>query len=626
MNRLLRSGYLRWVIEVVLILLIFKIISSYNESFAHSAVELFAIIVAWLVFLLTRTESQRMHNKLFISVGIAYAYSALGYFTIMLIHNNSKLGGFESDFFSPQLELFGRVFESLSVFLALLSFKYFQKISILFIGLTILFVLSFALLIGNYFPWCSICLVMVSKTNLLITAVIILIANLFLISRLSSGRYNVPAILLSISLFVNIFSEIVSILANFNRTGVLLGDSLRLIAMYILFKSFSIELTANNSVAISENTSLDSQEKNTAIINNEFDKKIENTNSVLTCLLVEHDMTHLVDKIINQMITLVHADGGEIGILDSKRNTIRIVASKNSISQTGVQIPVGVGVIGTSILRREPVIVKNDVVVDCKDNGRSRSCVCVPLISDSVLIGAIMVTRNDHNKGFSTEDLKSLSLFSQSAAIALCNTQLLEDAQKRAETDSLTGLANHRHFFDLASNEFTRAMRYHHALTALMFDIDHFKEVNDNYGHSFGDKVLVSIANLCMQLFRSIDIVGRYGGEEFAVLLPETPVNTANEVAERLRRSVAAMIISHENTSISITISIGIASLQSGCVSVNGLISQADEALYSAKNAGRNKIVIWNDRIHNLFVRKQKNITFQRQLKTHRRNTKNSHI
>ena len=405
-----------------------------------------------------------------------------------------------------------------------------------------------------------------------------------------------------------------------------MGDSLRLIAMYILYKTIVTEWKTNNPVTISENTSFVSQEKNSVFGNTELSQKFDNPNSVLTCLLVEHDMPHLTDKIMSQMITLVHADGGEIGILDTKRNNIRIAASKNSISQTGVQIPVGIGVMGATVLRREPIVIENDVFSDKKERERSQSCICVPLITDSVLVGAIMVTRNDHNKAFSTEDLKSLSLFSQSAAIALCNTQLLEDAQKRAETDSLTGLANHRHFFDLASNEFTRAMRYHHALSALMFDIDHFKEVNDNYGHSFGDKVLVSIANLCMQLFRSIDIVGRYGGEEFAVLLPETPVNTANEVAERLRRSVASMIISHENTNISITISIGIASLQNGCVSVNELISQADEALYSAKNAGRNKIVIWNDRIHNLFVRKQKNIIFQRQLKIHRRNTKNPHI
>ena len=159
MNRLLRSGYLRRAIEIAFILLIFSIISFYNESFAHSAVELFTIVIAWLVFLLTRTESRKMNSTLFFSVGIAYAYSALSYFTIMLLRSkNYSLAGIESDSFSSQLELFGRVFESLSVFLALLWVKYFHKISVLLISLTILFVVSFAVLIGNFLPWCSICL------------------------------------------------------------------------------------------------------------------------------------------------------------------------------------------------------------------------------------------------------------------------------------------------------------------------------------------------------------------------------------------------------------------------------------------------------------------------------------
>jgi diguanylate cyclase (GGDEF)-like protein len=617
---------LRWVIELVFILLIFSLISSYNETFAHSAVELFAIVVAWLVFLLIRTQSQHVQKTLFFPVGIAYAYSALNYFIIMMMHNNTLPGGVESDTFNSQLELSGRVFESMTIFLALLSFKYFHKITYLLVCLTILFVISFTVLVDKFFPWCSMCLVMFSKVNLLISLAAFLIANLFLVKRISPGSYNLPVILLSISLLINMASEIVSIVVTFDLTGMRLGDLLRLIAMYILYKAFLTEWKAENAVATSGNVLTENQEKKVGVGYPEVDKKLENSNSVLTYLLVEHDMPHLIDKIIDQMITLVHADGGEIGIFDPKRNTVRIVASKNSTSQTGALIPVGVGVIGTTISRKEPVIVEKGMFVEGKEKERSQGCICVPLISQSVLIGAIMVSRTDHNKSFTKEDLNSLKSFSQSAAIALSNTQLLEDAQKRAETDSLTGLANHRHFFDLASNEFTRAIRYHHSLTALMFDIDHFKEVNDTYGHSLGDKVLVSIANLCTQIFRSIDIVGRYGGEEFAVLLPETPVNTASEVAERLRRSVAAMIISHEKTNISVTISTGISSLRTGNTSVNGLIAQADEALYSAKNAGRNKIVIWNNHIHTMFVRKQKKITFQRKLKSHPRNTKNSHI
>jgi diguanylate cyclase (GGDEF)-like protein len=167
------------------------------------------------------------------------------------------------------------------------------------------------------------------------------------------------------------------------------------------------------------------------------------------------------------------------------------------------------------------------------------------------------------------------------------NQRLLTELHTLASTDSLTGLQSRRHFFDLAEREFYRARRYGRPLSAMMLDIDHFKTINDSFGHSGGDAVLSSMARHCRENLRAIDLVGRYGGDELAVLLPETDLEAAVIAAQRIRASIDAGSVDCERGSIPVTISIGVAS-GAGCNDLAALLHRADEALYEAKQAGRN--------------------------------------
>lgn len=169
--------------------------------------------------------------------------------------------------------------------------------------------------------------------------------------------------------------------------------------------------------------------------------------------------------------------------------------------------------------------------------------------------------------------------------------QLYQEVQRLANHDALTGCYNRRYFMNLAEQEFQRAVRYKHALAFLMFDIDHFKKFNDRYGHPAGDQLLCALVNLCQSSLRAVDSLGRYGGEEFAILMPETSREAALQAAERLRHNVAAMPLDFLPEEAYVTISLGVAGYNPDThspASLDLLIKQADDALYAAKAAGRN--------------------------------------
>jgi two-component system, cell cycle response regulator len=152
--------------------------------------------------------------------------------------------------------------------------------------------------------------------------------------------------------------------------------------------------------------------------------------------------------------------------------------------------------------------------------------------------------------------------------------------------DSLTGAWNRRHFMAAATQEMERAARYGSPLSAIMLDVDFFKAVNDGHGHGLGDEVLRRVVETCRAALREVDLFGRLGGEEFAVLLPETALGGALGLAERLRHAVAGM----ETSGIMVTLSLGVAQRQEGETSVDRLLGRADQALYRAKQNGRNRV------------------------------------
>ncbi len=166
-----------------------------------------------------------------------------------------------------------------------------------------------------------------------------------------------------------------------------------------------------------------------------------------------------------------------------------------------------------------------------------------------------------------------------------------EHLEDLASIDGLTGLFNRRHFLQLAEAEWSRFDRYERPLSLMMLDIDRFKSINDQYGHDVGDRVIAHVANLCLEGKRAADVVARIGGEEFVLLLPETTLENARLVAERLRQRIAETPLVDDARSLALTASIGVAEAGGRVEHIAALMKEADEALYRAKNGGRNTVV-----------------------------------
>jgi diguanylate cyclase (GGDEF)-like protein len=165
-----------------------------------------------------------------------------------------------------------------------------------------------------------------------------------------------------------------------------------------------------------------------------------------------------------------------------------------------------------------------------------------------------------------------------------------DTAERLARTDELTGMKNRRAFYELAQQAFEQAERYDRPLTLMSIDIDHFKRVNDTWGHAAGDAALRAMARVIVNNSRMTDIAGRVGGEEFAILLPETTTAAAAVDAERLRRETEETVVTHNNVEIRFTCSIGVASRDAVVGSLDMLMGRADGALYEAKEKGRNRV------------------------------------
>lgn len=168
------------------------------------------------------------------------------------------------------------------------------------------------------------------------------------------------------------------------------------------------------------------------------------------------------------------------------------------------------------------------------------------------------------------------------------NTQL----QELALRDGLTGLLNRRHWEQCLEREFSRHLRYESPASLVMFDIDHFKTFNDTYGHQLGDEVIREVARVTRLFARETDFAGRYGGEEFVVLLPDTAIAGASQFAERLRTAIAGLQIDHEGEVLHVTVSLGVASLDESMPNHTLLIEAADKALYQSKENGRNRTTV----------------------------------
>ena len=225
-----------------------------------------------------------------------------------------------------------------------------------------------------------------------------------------------------------------------------------------------------------------------------------------------------------------------------------------------------------------------------------RSYIGTPILVKGRVVGYINLDSTKPG-AFNSSHADRLQIFADQAAIAIENARMFEKVEQMAIVDTLTGLYNRRHFYDLGEREIERYKRYHSPLSLIMLDLDHFKKVNDQYGHQVGDYVLQELAKIFANSLRKMDIPGRLGGEEFVILLPETNLDQGMLVAERLRQKIETKEFVIEGHKIHITASMGLVSLSDDESSLQMLISGADKVMYQAKAAGRNKVLAADDHL-----------------------------
>ncbi len=220
-----------------------------------------------------------------------------------------------------------------------------------------------------------------------------------------------------------------------------------------------------------------------------------------------------------------------------------------------------------------------------------RSWLGVPLIVHGEVIGLLAL--DSRRPGFFTlTHVRLAAALGDHVAVALHNARLYEQTRELAMTDSLTGVATRRNFFVQAERALEQAKRSGRSISVIMSDLDHFKEINDEHGHVKGDEALRLVAEAARETLRRSDIIGRYGGEEFAVILPETEVEAAKATAERLRSEVNAIRVPGTLTNLSISIGV-VSEVPDGGETVDTILEQADQALYEAKRLGRNRVAVY---------------------------------
>ncbi len=221
--------------------------------------------------------------------------------------------------------------------------------------------------------------------------------------------------------------------------------------------------------------------------------------------------------------------------------------------------------------------------------------ICLPLSSRADRLGVIYFYRGDRDS-FEPEEIELLTIFARLAAQAVENARLHAQVDREARTDALTGLLNRRVFERRLDEEQRRAQRYGKPYALMMIDIDHFKSINDSYGHPAGDAVLKAVGRVLMEQFRDVDVIARYGGEEFAVILPEISGVTAKAVAERVRRAIATTPFAlPDGREIGVTVSIGVSCYPNCAADATAAVGTADQALYTAKQAGRNRALLYSE-------------------------------
>ncbi len=310
------------------------------------------------------------------------------------------------------------------------------------------------------------------------------------------------------------------------------------------------------------------------------------------------ELSALLDAIVDTTTRLLPAGGGSSIILwqpESKSFTVSAsTVSNQSPGFATSRVRKEKGATRWILEQKKPMVVsdiRNDPFTANRMLVESnlKAYAGVPLLVEGNAIGVLYALENEP-RSFEQVDIDFMISLANRASAAIEKVQLFEDIQLRSIMDDLTGVFNRRHFFEKAEVEFQRARRYQHPISIIILDIDHFKRFNDRFGHIHGDHALKTVAKTIQDEIRSPDLLSRYGGEEFCILLPETELDGASAFAERIRKKVAGILLDVDGSQESLTISLGVSTLDPSTPNLIELLDQADDALYRAKRAGRNRV------------------------------------
>ncbi|HUH20706.1 MAG TPA: diguanylate cyclase, partial [Gaiellaceae bacterium] len=314
----------------------------------------------------------------------------------------------------------------------------------------------------------------------------------------------------------------------------------------------------------------------------------------------EQSLDNLLERIADTLAELVPHDTLSIYQADEAQTVLIPVLARDTWADKimSSRSEFGVGITGWAALHREPVrtnqahLDPRTVTVPGTPEDEPEALIAVPLIARGVVKGTLNIYRLGEDASFSDDEFELACRFADAAALALDNAQIRARLEYQAQTDSLTGLYNHRYFHERLRAELTRASRSRDAVAVLMLDIDDFKRVNDVHGHGSGDQVLTDLADLLRGALRGSDVVCRLGGEEFGVIMPSGDAGDALTLARRLTNALDDVEFGPAGK---ITISVGISQGPEHAMNPRELVACAEAAMMTAKARGKNQIVLFDE-------------------------------
>jgi diguanylate cyclase (GGDEF)-like protein len=323
------------------------------------------------------------------------------------------------------------------------------------------------------------------------------------------------------------------------------------------------------------------------------------------------DLCELTNQVVDQIFSLFQADGCTIFLLEEGEKFLRVISARESRNEPEILTSilnsrprVGFGMVGWVAVTGE-AILSGDAEHDTRalhipgTPYDDESVMGIPLQLESETFGVLWIYKLSLH-AFSKEDLQLAQIFANQVSVALANARLYEHLRCLSETDSLTGLLNSRSLNDLTQRAINHALATGGNVSLLFIDCDNFKSINDQFGHPVGDQFLRFFATLLLEGVREGDAVVRYAGDEFVILLPNTPLEAAISIAERLLETTRSK--SMENIpALYTTISLGLATYPQHGMTGELLIKHADDALYISKRNGKNRLTVYNSDIENGF-------------------------